>query len=84
VQELDRAIAARVEFIELERWITGEAVAKCHDAKIAVVFNVSAPPYDNHETWQFFRARGVDSLMTDHAVLANEAEPLQQERSSPE
>jgi glycerophosphoryl diester phosphodiesterase len=68
--QLDQAIAARVEFVELERWITAEAVAKCHAANITVVLNVAAPPYDNRETWEFFRARGVDSVMTDHAVLA--------------
>ncbi len=75
LEELNRAIAARVEFVELERWITGEAVAKCHEANIAVVFNVSAPPYDNHETWQFFRARGVDSIMSDYAVAAAAKKP---------
>jgi hypothetical protein len=35
-----------------------------------VVLNVAAPRYDKKETWEFFRARGVDSLMTDHAVMA--------------
>lgn len=68
--QLEQAIAARVEFVELERWITAEAVTQCHNANITVVLNVAAPPYDNTETWEFFRARGVDSLMTDHAVLA--------------
>jgi glycerophosphoryl diester phosphodiesterase len=68
--ELDQAIASKVEFVELERWITGEAVEKCHAANITVVLNVAAPRYDKKETWEFFRARGVDSLMTDHAVMA--------------
>jgi glycerophosphoryl diester phosphodiesterase len=68
--QLDQAIAAQVEFIELERWITAEAIAKCHAANITVVLNVAAPQYDKRETWEFFRARGVDSVMTDHAVLA--------------
>lgn len=68
--QLDQAIAAHVEFVELERWITAEAVTKCHHANITVVLNLAAPPYDKQITWEFFRARGVDSLMTDHAVLA--------------
>lgn len=68
--QLEQAIAAHVEFVELERWITAEAVTQCHHANITVVLNLAAPPYDNRATWEFFRARGVDSLMTDHAVLA--------------
>jgi glycerophosphoryl diester phosphodiesterase len=70
MSQLDQAIASKVEFIELERWITGEAVEKCHAANITVVLNVAAPRYDKKETWEFFRARGVDSIMTDHAVVA--------------
>lgn len=70
--ELESAIASKVEFVELERWITGEAVEKCHAANITVVLNVAAPRYDTKETWEFFRARGVDSIMTDHAVSAIE------------
>lgn len=81
MQELHRAIDARVEFIELERWITGDAVTKSHEARIAVVFNISAPQYDNYETWQFFRARGVDSIMTDHAVAAHAAGPARHQAS---
>ena len=70
MEQLDQAIEARVEFVELERWITAEAIAKCHAANITVVLNVAAPPYDNRDTWEFFRARGVDSVMTDHAGVA--------------
>jgi glycerophosphoryl diester phosphodiesterase len=70
MSQLNQAIASKVEFIELERWITGEAVEKCHAANITVVLNVAAPRYDKKETWEFFRARGVDSIMTDHAVVA--------------
>jgi glycerophosphoryl diester phosphodiesterase len=74
IQQLEQAISANVEFVELERWITGEAVEKCHAANIAVVLNVAAPRYDKKETWDFFRARGVDSIMTDHAVLGNQGQ----------
>lgn len=72
MEELENAIASKVEFIELERWITAEAVEKCHTANVTVVLNVAAPRYDTKETWEFFRARGVDSIMTDHAVSAIE------------
>jgi glycerophosphoryl diester phosphodiesterase len=68
--QVEKAIAANVEFIELERWITAEAVEKCHAANITVVLNVAAPRYDTKETWEFFRARGVDSVMTNHADRA--------------
>jgi glycerophosphoryl diester phosphodiesterase len=74
MEQLEKAIAAKVEFMELERWITGEAVEKCHAANITVVLNIAAPRYDTKETWDFFRARGVDSIMTDHAVLANQGQ----------
>jgi glycerophosphoryl diester phosphodiesterase len=70
MEHVEKAIASKVEFIELERWITGQAVEKCHAAKIPVILNVAAPRYDKKETWEFFRARGVDSIMTDHAVEA--------------
>ena len=70
MHQVDQAIAAKVEFVELERWITGEAVEKCHKANILVVLNVAAPKYDNVKTWEFFRARGVDAVMTNHAVAA--------------
>jgi glycerophosphoryl diester phosphodiesterase len=70
IEQLNQAIAAKVEFVELERWITGEAVEKCHAANITVVLNVAAPQYDNATTWEFFRARGVDAVMTNHAVEA--------------
>lgn len=70
MRQLDQAIASRVEFVELERWITGEAVEKCRAANIVIVLNVATPQYDTKETWEFFRARGVDSVMTDHAVMA--------------
>lgn len=72
MQQLDQAIEAKVEFVELERWITSDAVRKAHEAGIIVTLNVAAPKYDKPETWHFFRARGVDSLMTDHAIAAQE------------
>ena len=70
MEQVDQAIAAKVEFVELERWITGEAVEKCHAANITLVLNVAAPQYDNATTWEFFRTRGVDAVMTNHAVEA--------------
>lgn len=68
--ELRQAIASGVEFIELERWITGNAIEEAHAADIPVVLNVAAPQYDTEVTWNFFRSKGVDSIMTDHAVKA--------------
>ena len=68
--ELRHAIASGVEFIELERWITANAIEEAHAAHIPVVLNVAAPQYDTEVTWHFFRSKGVDSIMTDHAVEA--------------
>lgn len=70
MEQLNQAIAAHVECVELERWITAEAIQRAHAANIVVVFNVAAPPYDTEETWGFFRSKGVDSIMTDHADRA--------------
>lgn len=70
--QLDQAIAARVEFVELERWMSADAVRKAHEANIGVVLNVAAPAYDKEKTWSFFRSKGVDSIMTDHAEMAQQ------------
>lgn len=70
IEQLKQAIDSRVEFVELERWISADAVRLAHAANILVVFNVAAPQYDKYETWKFFRSKGVDSIMTDHADLA--------------
>lgn len=69
-QQLDSAIAAGVEFVELERWITAEGVARAHGAKIPVLINVAGSRYDEPEIWRLLRGRGVDLIMTNHALAA--------------
>ena len=68
--QLHQAIAAKVEFVELQRWLTAEAIQSAHRAGIAVTFNVAGSPYDEPTIWQMLRSRGVDSIMTNHAVDA--------------
>jgi glycerophosphoryl diester phosphodiesterase len=69
-QQLDGAIAAGVDFVELERWITADGVARAHRAKIPVLINVAGSRYDEPEMWRLLRSRGVDLIMTNHALAA--------------
>lgn len=68
--QLQQAIAAKVEFVELQRWLTADAIELAHREGIAVTFNVAGSPYDEPTIWNMLRARGVDSIMTNHAVDA--------------
>lgn len=72
---LDTALANRVEFVELEGWVTSEAIAHAHNANTKVLINVAESDVDEASTWRYLRSRGVDSLMTDRADLANETLP---------
>jgi glycerophosphoryl diester phosphodiesterase len=68
--QLNQALAERVSFVELERWMTAEAIHAAHSKGIAVTFNVAGSHYDEPTIWQMLRARGIDSIMTNHAVDA--------------
>ena len=68
--QLQHAVSAKVEFVELERWLTAEAIQLAHQQGIAVTFNIAGSPYDEPTIWNMLRARGVDSIMTDHAIEA--------------
>ena len=69
-RSLDNAIAHGVEFVELERWITGAALSKAHAAKIPILINVAGSQYDEPKMWGLLRSRGVDLIMTNHAIAA--------------
>lgn len=68
--QLHQAVAEKVAFVELERWMTAEAIQTAHREGVAITFNVAGSPYDEAPIWSMLRARGVDSIMTDHAVEA--------------
>jgi glycerophosphoryl diester phosphodiesterase len=68
----DLAIALRegVEAVELEGWLSEQAIRQAHDHKTLVMFNVAGSRCDSEETWGYLRARGVDMVMTNHALGA--------------
>ena len=65
-----QAVSEKVSFVELERWMTAEAIQTAHNNGIVVTFNVAGSRYDEPTIWHMLRARGVDSIMTNHAVDA--------------
>lgn len=70
MEQLDKAIASHVEFVELERWISSEAVRKGHHNGIKVLINIASSRLDEPSTWEYLRSRGVDVIMTDFADRA--------------
>ena len=69
-EQLTQAIDAKVEAVELERWITADAIKAAHDAGVRVILNIASTHLDTPETWSYLRARGVDTIMSDHADMA--------------
>lgn len=69
-EQLTQAIDAKVEAVELERWITADAVKAAHDAGVRVILNIASTHLDTPDTWSYLRARGVDTIMSDRADLA--------------
>ena len=70
MQELQEALNYGVEFVELERWISSEAILLAHGANAKVLINVSGSCLDERTTWKYLRSRGVDTIMTDFADQA--------------
>jgi glycerophosphoryl diester phosphodiesterase len=64
-QELEQALKHRIEAVELERWITADAVALAHRHGVLVGINVANSRYDTPEVRSYLRSRGVDLIMTD-------------------
>lgn len=63
-EQLVKTLQYRVEAVELERWITSEAVRLAHSAGVRVAINIAGSPLDEPSTHEYFRARGVDMIMT--------------------
>lgn len=70
-EQLSKAISAHVEAVELERWITEDAVRNAHAAGIRVILNIASSRFDEPTSWKYLRARGVDTLMSDYADSAS-------------
>jgi len=74
-EALQIAIAQRVEYVELERWISSEAISAAHRAGIKVLINLATSRLDESASWEYFRSRGVDSIMSDRAAEHNASTP---------
>jgi glycerophosphoryl diester phosphodiesterase len=70
IAQVENALALGVEVVELERWISEEALLKAHAHRALVLINVASSRFDNLSSWSYLRSRGVDVIMTDHAALA--------------
>ena len=64
-RDLEEALKYPVEVVELERWLTTEAVHQSHAKGALVLINVARSRFDNHHSWCHLRARGVDIIMSD-------------------
>jgi glycerophosphoryl diester phosphodiesterase len=66
-QQLAAALEQGVEFVELERWATSEAISQAHSHRAKVLINLAGSRLDEPQTWRYLRSRGVDVLMSDRA-----------------
>lgn len=70
--DLREALRYQIEYVELERWATPEAIREAHSSSIKVLANVSGTRLDEPLTWDYLRSRGFDTIMTNHADQALE------------
>jgi hypothetical protein len=67
IEQVHEALSQGAELVELERWISAEAVGLAHAHGALVLINLASSRLDNPDTWGYFRSRGVDVIMTDFA-----------------
>ncbi len=68
IAQVDAALGLGVEVVELERWISAEAVLRAHANGVLVLINVASSRFDEPRSWSYLRSRGVDVIMTDYAA----------------
>jgi glycerophosphoryl diester phosphodiesterase len=66
-KQLADALKYRIEAVELERWISSEAIRQAHARGVLVAFNVATSCLDQPTDHEYLRSRGVDIIMTDVA-----------------
>lgn len=66
-EQLDEALKVGVELVELERWVSSEAIQLAHSHRTKVLLNLSTSRLDEPATWNYLRSRGVDAIMSDRA-----------------
>jgi len=64
-EQLTQALKYPIEAVELERWISSEAIRETHARGVLVAVNIAGSRLDEPNTHAYFRSRGVDMIMTD-------------------
>jgi len=75
-KQLQQVLQYRVEVVELERWLTSDAVRLAHAQGVLVAVNIAGSRLDEPNTWGYLRSRGVDMIMTDRANERGASAPL--------
>jgi glycerophosphoryl diester phosphodiesterase len=65
--QLKTALERGVEMVELERWVSSEAIRAAHATNTRVLLNIAGTRLDEPSTWRYLRSRGVDVIMSDYA-----------------
>ncbi len=69
-KQLEQALHSSAEIIELEKWLTEDAIAEIHKARKRVLINIAKSAYDSPHGWAEIENKNVDFVMTDFADKA--------------
>jgi hypothetical protein len=69
-EQLQEALHIGVELVELERWVSSEAISLAHAHKVPVLLTIAGSRLDEPTTHSYLRSRGIDILMSDVAHLS--------------
>lgn len=67
MRQVRQALVTGVWGVELERWISADAIRLAHEHGVLVAINLAGSRLDRKTTRHYFRTRGTDSIMTDFA-----------------
>jgi hypothetical protein len=67
MSELRQALQLPILAVELERWVTSEAIEMAHRQGILTAINIAGSRLDTLTTKKYFYSKGIDSIMTDFA-----------------
>lgn len=67
MSELRQALQLPILAVELERWVTSEAIEMAHRKGILTAINIAGSRFDTLTTKKYFYSKGIDSIMTDFA-----------------
>lgn len=66
-EQLEAALSQGVEMVELERWVSADAIRRAHTHGVYVLLNIASSRLDEPSTWNYLRTRGIDAIMSDYA-----------------